>query len=82
MKTILLPELSLSELNTEKKRRGALVSFYIATLVVMTVAGMMMTIRKGTTIFTFLPFVFLPIFFSIYKRYHDVKKEIKSRNDA
>jgi len=65
LKTTILTELSLSELSAEKKKRGALVSFYIATLLVMTVAGIMMTVRKGTSIFTFLPFVFLPIFLSI-----------------
>lgn len=82
MKTNLLSELSLAKLSTENKKRGALVFFYIAILLVMTVAGIMMTVRKGTSVFTFLPIVFLPIFFSIYKGYDDVKKEIKSRRDA
>jgi len=82
LKTNLLSELSLAKLSTENKKRGALVFFYIAILLVMTVAGIMMTVRKGTSVFTFLPIVFLPIFFSIYKGYDDVKKEIKSRRDA
>lgn len=82
MKTTVLTELSLLELSTEKKRRGALVSFYIAILLVMTGAGIMITVRKGTSMFTFLPLVFFPIFLSIYKRYDEVKKEIRSRNDV
>ena len=82
MKTNLLSELSLASLSTEKKKRGALVSFYIVMLLVMTVAGIMMTVRKGTNVFTFLPLTFLPIFLSIYKGYDDIKKEIKSRKGA
>lgn len=59
-----------------------MVSFYIVILLAMTAAGIIVTIRKGAGIFTFLPIVFLPIFLSIYRGYNEVKKEIQSRHGA
>jgi hypothetical protein len=82
MKTTALSELSLSELNIEKNRRKTLVSVYIVILLIMTAAGIIITIRKGAGIFTFLPIIFLPIFLSIFRGYDEVKNEIKSRNSA
>ncbi|TDO23867.1 hypothetical protein [Pedobacter duraquae] len=82
MKTTILSELSLEELSIEKKKRGAMVGAYIAIIIMMVGAGVVVTIRKGTSIFTFFPLVFVPIFLVIYKGYGDVNKEIKSRNEA
>lgn len=82
MKTTILSELSLEELGLEKKKRGAMVGAYIAIIIMMVGAGIVVTIRKGISIFTFFPLVFFPIFLVIYKGYDDVKKEIKSRHEA
>lgn len=75
-----LSEMSLDELkNQEKKLRGT-VGAFVGIIVIMVIAGVILTFQKGFTIFTVMPIIFLPLMTVSINNLKKVKAEISSRN--
>ncbi len=66
-------------IKTEKSFRGIGI-VTIIFLVVMVVLAIILTLKKGFSIFTVMPVVFLPIFMSPFMMWSKYRSELKKRN--
>jgi len=83
MKQLDLKSLSTEELLKEsKKAKSNYILFNVAYGIVF-VVGIITTFRKeqkGTSVFIFLPIVFLPLILNVSKKQKAIKQELKLRN--
>ena len=75
-----LSEMSLAELKSQEKQQTTIVSAFVGLILIMVVAGGVLTYLKGFTVFTVLPIAFLPLVLVFFKLVKKTKAEINSRN--
>ena len=75
-----LNKLSLEVLKAREKMLKISVSLIIASIIVMTIAGIFLTYKNGFSVFTVLPIIFLSIVVINANNLKKVKAEIASRD--
>lgn len=72
-------KMTLDELNAKAKSLKSMTSIFSSLLLVMTFAGVFLSIRQGFSVFSVLPVTFLPLFIININNIKKIKEEIKSR---
>lgn len=75
-----LSEMSLAELKSQEKQQTTTVSAFVGLILIMVVAGGVLTYLKGFTVFTVLPIAFLPLVLVFFTNLKKTKAENNSRN--
>ena len=82
MKENSLANLSLDELKKREKMLKIAISFIIAAIIVMAIAGAFLTYKQGFSIFTVMPIIFLSIVLINGVNLKKVRVEIAAREKS
>lgn len=80
MKPKSLPEMSLDELKNKEKTLKTAVTVLAVMIFLLFAIGLFLMVKRGFSVFTFLPAVFLPLFTVNLNNLKKTKSEIQSRN--
>lgn len=75
-----LPEMTIEQLLKTEKTARLLMIIQISAIVIMAAVSVIITIRKGFSVFTILPLVFIGTLLPIIASLSAVRKEIRSRD--
>ncbi|MGU3374933.1 hypothetical protein [Chryseobacterium sp. M5A1_1a] len=79
MKSTKLSNLSIDELTQEEKKRSAIHISFSIVMGMLIGAAIYVTIKKGFSAISMLPFAFIPLYLIIMVNWQNARKEIKSR---
>lgn len=74
-----LSKFSLEELEKQHKTLKIITSIFLVFLIIMTLCGIYLTLKKGFSVFTILPICFLPLTIVNVTGLKKIKTEIESR---
>lgn len=72
-------KMTLDELNAKAKSLKSITSAFSGILLIMTFAGVFLSIRQGFSVFSVLPVAFLPLLVININSIKKIKEEIQSR---
>ena len=72
-------ELSLEELKRKEKQAKITIAVFGGLVVLMLLAGMVLTIQKGFTVLSILPMTFLPILSILFSYLKKIQTEMDTR---